>query len=441
MMRSGLKYSLKYPLAASALAGLAGCATVTQTPPAPVPAPVPALATDNVADASLDFGVRLMDTVRVQADDSDETVLLSPVSLSTAFGLLYVGSEGDTQAQIRDVMGFGSETDAFATELGGLATAVERDTVEPYADGRRTIVDINNAVFLDRSLNYTPGYLDRIDAAYDATLESVSFLTDLTGAVDAINDWVNTATRGLIPKVYGYKDLTTLTSDVLVNTIYMKAAWPGELDETTGPFRATGGTRDVPRVADRGDYAYLDRDGYRALLIPFSDRELAAVAVLPDRDLDRVAARLDGAGLADLLDDLETQPNEARTFVDLELPKLALTGSYKMRDPLLEMGMTVPFDSDLSDFDGRLDPDLQSRRNAMGFVVGNVTHKTRLDLDEIGVEAAAVTAIDSVIVTGSRIRVKPVEFHVDRPFLFLLIHRPTGAPLFLARVTDPGEVD
>ena len=421
----------------------AACTTATDGPVRATAPPSPVtLDTDSVADASLDFGARMMETVRATADDPDETILISPASISTAFGLLYVGSEGDTQADIRKVMGFGPETDAFAAELGGLARAVERDVADPYIEDRRTIVDINNAVFLDDTLDYTPGYLDRVSAAYDADFESVSFLRDKNAAIDRINAWVKEKTRGLIETVYGYPDLSKETSDVLVNTIYMKAAWPGELSESVGPFTASGGSRDVPRVGNRAYYPHIDGNGFSALQIPFSDPELAAVAILPDRSLNRLERRFDSEAMIGLLDEFETLDRDDWTYVDFHMPKLSIKGSYKMRDQLQAMGMVVPFDKNRSDFDGRLDPANQPRRpNATGIAVGNVTHKTVLDLDEIGVEAAAVTAIDSVVVTGIRNYSEPVDFHVDRPFLFMLIHRPTGAPLFLARVTDPGEVD
>ena len=392
-----------------------------------------------VADASLDFGMRLQDAVRARADDPDETILISPVSLSTAFGLLYIGSGGDTQAAIRDVLGFGPETDAFAAQLGGLAAAVERDTVD-YAD-RAVIVDVNNAVFLDENLDLTPGYEARVDAAYDAGLERVPFYRDTNAAVDAINGWVKDKTRGLIDTVYDYPDLSETTSDVLVNTLYMKAPWPSKFDVGMGEFRAPSGTRSVPIVTDRDDYPLIDRNGYKAVLLPFSDPELAAVAILPDRGLDRLERSLGATELATLLDDLDAAET---SYVDLELPKLSIEGSYKVGTILeKDLGLAIAFDADRADFRGRLDPALQTRYPIpfMGVVVSNVTHKTRLDLDEIGVEAAAVTAIESVVTTGARIRPEPVAFHVDRPFIFMLTHRPTGAPLFLARVTDPGEVD
>ena len=421
---------------------LAACATKPmgevdrKRPDAPLSVPE---TPQGVADSSLDFGLRLQDAVRARADNPDETTLISPVSLSTAFGLLYIGSGGETQAAIRDVLGFGPETDAFAAQLGGLARAVERDTVDG-AD-RAVIVDVNNAVFLDENLDLTTGYEQRVNAAYDAGLERVPFYRDTKAAVDAVNGWVKDRTRGLIDKVYDYPDLTKTTSDVLVNTIYMKAPWPSEFSVDTGEFRAPTGTRTVPVVTDRDDYPFIDRDGYKAVLLPFSDPELAAVAILPDRDLARVERSLGAAELAALLDDLDAAET---TYVDLELPKLSIEGSYKVGKILEEdLGLGIAFDPDRADFRGRLDPALQTRYPIpfMGVVVNNVTHKTRLDLDEIGVEAAAVTAIDSVVTTGLRIRPEPVDFHVDRPFIFMLTHRPTGAPLFLARVTDPGEVD
>ena len=68
--------------------------------------------------------------------------------------------------------------------------------------------------------------------------------------------------------------------------------------------------------------------------------------------------------------------------------------------------------------------------------LSEVFHKTFLSLDEKGTEAAAATA---ALMASSAVfeKPKPVEVHVDHPFIFAIQHVPSGACLFLGRVTDP----
>jgi serpin B len=69
--------------------------------------------------------------------------------------------------------------------------------------------------------------------------------------------------------------------------------------------------------------------------------------------------------------------------------------------------------------------------------ISNIFHKAFLALDEQGTEAAAATAVATAKVISLRQEPPAKLVRVDRPFLFAVQHRPSGACLFLGRVTDP----
>ena len=99
------------------------------------------------------------------------------------------------------------------------------------------------------------------------------------------------------------------------------------------------------------------------------------------------------------------------------------------------MGMPQAF-SKFADFTGSIDPAKQPDRHPTK--LGQVVHKTVLKVDETGTEAAAVTAIEEVIVVGApRHKPKIVEFKADHPFLILIRHNETGAILFMGRINNP----
>ncbi len=397
---------------------LSACATA----PRPAP-PLPADADVSAGSSALGFDLLAL-------EPKDETALFSPVSISTAFGLVYLGSRGRTQAQLRETLRFGPETDEFARALGGLQRRVERDT-------GRTVVNVENAVFKAAQLTYQPGYAARA-GAYDATFRDLDFCGDAEGATDTINSWVSGATNGLIETVYD-EPLNIRTTDVLVNTIYLRAPWSVPMNEGEMEFTGPAGRLTVPSVSELASFRRLDRPGFDAIALRFEDPELEAIVVLPDRgqSVDAIELALAESGLPKLLEDIAAAEF---TRSAVELPKLSISGSYRLKDKFIALGATDPFDQYTADFGGRLAPTALCNGGGAVFI-NQVIHKTVLDLDEIGVEAAAVTAIDSIVPVSAVQRPDPVPFIVDRPFILVITHAPSGAPLFIARVTDPGEVD
>jgi serpin B len=121
--------------------------------------------------------------------------------------------------------------------------------------------------------------------------------------------------------------------------------------------------------------------------------------------------------------------------VILHLPKFKLEPpAMALGRELRTLGMKTAFDQPRgsANFD-RIAP----RRPDDYLCISEVFHKTFLSLDEKGTEAAAATAVAMVTASAVREKPKPIEVRVDRPFLFAIQHRASGACLFLGRLSDP----
>ncbi len=121
--------------------------------------------------------------------------------------------------------------------------------------------------------------------------------------------------------------------------------------------------------------------------------------------------------------------------VILHLPK------FKLEPPLLKLGPALQSLGMRSAFDlprGTANFERMAPRKPEDYLyLSEVYHKTFLAVDEKGTEAAAATAVDMLPGAAAAPRPEPVEFRVDHPFLFVIQHRPSGACLFLGRVTHP----
>jgi serpin B len=115
--------------------------------------------------------------------------------------------------------------------------------------------------------------------------------------------------------------------------------------------------------------------------------------------------------------------------VNLFLPRFKFETRYYLEQPLAAMGMPDAFDKHKADFSGMTGkPEL---------CISHVIHQAMIDVNEEGSEAAAATAGVTGLTTSARPRNSPAIFRADRPFLFMIIHKPTDSILFMGRVSNP----
>jgi serpin B len=271
---------------------------------------------------------------------------------------------------------------------------------------------------------------DMISSAYAGLLEQDYRAQVFRGAgLDEINRWVAQQTDGKIDRI-----LDTIDPDapaVILNAVHFKAAWQSPFmaratsDEA---FRLTrSATVKVPTMHRLGSYQMLTRAGYRAIRLPYSVDSLSMVVVLPDDigGADKLARALDAPALAALFGDL----TEWKT-VSLALPRFKTSFKTKLGELFQNAGMRRAFGLQQADFSGMTN---RPPREAP-LAISEVIHRAVIDVTEEGTEAAAATAI-TMVTTSMPSHIEP--FVVDRPFLFYIVDRPTGAILFQGRISDP----
>jgi serpin B len=166
---------------------------------------------------------------------------------------------------------------------------------------------------------------------------------------------------------------------------------------------------------------YVRGKGFQTLEVSYGNDFVLMLLVLPDEDrFEDVERDLDVGSVVELT--RSASPVEAV----LALPRFRVESSFYLREPLSRIGIQVAFGPGADFTPVSMEP---------GFALRDVFHKTVVDVDEQGTEAAAVTA--SVILGAALDPPKPIEFRVDRPFLFFIEDEPTGTILFMGRILDP----
>jgi serine protease inhibitor len=334
----------------------------------------------------------------------------SPYSVASALGVAATGARGPTRDELVRVLAPGGDL----AELGRMLTAAARLTGAEAA--------VANAIWTDQRLRFRDEYLRQVRGWPGGTAHTTDFRADPEGARRSINEDVAATTRGLIRDLIARGMITPETAAVIVNALYLKVAWQHPFPEAaTGPadFHTPSGVRQVPTMRQQQSFPYAEVDGWRMVSLPTgSDEAVVDLLLPPDRSAPLPTART----LLDL------RSSSRPTRVDLAVPRFRVEAAEMLNPHLRQLGVVAAFQ--------RADADFTGMTEQAEIFVDAVVHKTVLRVDEQGFEGAAATAV--VMRLASLDRSRPVEFHLDRPFLLLARHRRTGAIYFLARVETPG---
>jgi serpin B len=373
------------------------------------------------AGAAIDrFGFELLRA----ATNGDENVVLSPASIVLALAMARAGAKGETATQIDAVL-HDVASDAHASWLNALDTALAARSGAFKDDGgkdQQVTLRIANAPFAQKDYAWNQEYLGALASRFGAGVRLVDYVTATEDARRAINGWVDDRTEHRIPELLQQGVLDDLTRLVLVNAIYLKAAWVSPFNEALtapAPFTRLDGSRlDVPTMHVVAELPYAVGDGWQAVELQYVGRSLAMMIIVP-ADLATFQATLDDGRFAEIVGALTERQ------VTLSLPKFGIETKAELKTVLARMGMPDAFDGGLADFTGMTDQDR--------LFITAVVHQADIDVDEKGTTAAAATAV----VMGRTSLPEPATLNVDHPFLFALRDLQTGTILFLGRVTEP----
>jgi serpin B len=393
------------------------------------------------ASAINDLGIDLL----VQAAKPQENTSLSPYSIQIALAMTYAGAKGDTRQQMGKALHYppndpdiSGSFSALENALAELTKRTEKLAAKSKKSGGPSdpiVLTVANRLFGQRGYDFRQDYLSLLKSTFGAPLEILDFVKSPNGAAKQINAWVAQQTRERIRNLIPDNALTKDTRLVLANAVYLKAPWAEEFNQSETqprPFHfADGQSADVPMMMRQDSFGYAKHEGFVAVSVPYVSGDLQFLILLPDTAV--ALPKLESTLTQQLLMDCARLKNED---VVLYFPKFKLVPPlFALRKTLEALGMESAFDvpQGSADFDG-----IAPRRPNDYLYISDVFHKTFVEVDEKGTEAAAATAVVMMRATAHfEEKPKPIEVRVDRPFLFAIQHRPSGACLFLGRVADP----
>ena len=385
---------------------------------------------EDILAASAAIGAFGADLYSVLARDAaGGNLVVSPASIVTALAMTYAGAVGSTADEMAKTLHFELQGDALHQAFNALDSLIESRSWEgkdPEGNERGVLVKTANSLWAQRDLVFDALFLDTLAANYGAGVRLVDFKKAAEAARETINEWVAEQTEEKITDLLPADALDALTRLVLVNAVYLDATWASPFDKDAtadGPFTTlSGSVVTAPLMSQSAGFAYGKGDGWQAVELPYARDELAMLVILPDEGrFAEIEGRLN-SGLVETAAAALTTGSE----VQLTIPAFEFRTQTGLADALKALGMEKAFDSQTADFSG------MTRQERL--YISKVVHEAYIAVDEEGTEAAAATAVIARVTAGP---METVQMRIDRPFIFALRDRDTGAILFLGRVTDP----
>ncbi len=356
----------------------------------------------------------------LQTTDDADNIFISPSSILTALAMTYNGAEGETRSAMEAALQLeGMSRNEVNEAFADLLTILQNP--DPDVE-----LDVANSLWSREDIKFNEDFIKRSREYFKAEIESLDF--DDPGAANVINNWVKEQTRNTIEKIVE-PPINPDTILFLINAIYFKGEWSEQFDpEQTReiPFTLPDGSiTEHPVMMQKNDYRYLESDLFQAVNLPYGQNERISMYIfLPAEDvgLDGLYKELDA----------ETWTEWTGSFTSREgevgLPRFRFEYETSLNETLKVLGMENAFDENIADFSGMhpIPPRLY---------ISEVKHKSFIDVNEEGTEAAAVTSVEVEVTSAPE--TEPFRIIVDRPFFFAIADSMTGSILFMGSVTDP----
>ncbi len=369
-----------------------------------------------MADNNNDFACKLFRTINEQKKGSS---IVSPISVSYVLGMLNEGADGETRQQITDVLGLGGSVQEINEYFKKMMD--EAQSVDPSVTLKNA-----NCIYFKLGMSINPKFKADMQNYYNAHVEAINF--NSSSILNKINNWCKTHTDGMIPELLKKGELHPNRRMYLLNAVYFKASWADQFDPMSTRdldfITLDGKTVKRPMMQHHGMADYGKNDLCKMLCLPYGNKAYSMVVLLPN----------EGKTTVDIIRNLSAQKlkewqSQMRTEeVDVLMPRFTTESETHLEDILSSMGMPLAFGGD-AEFPNMIQKE--------GLYVSMMKQKAKIEVNEEGTKAAAVTVEEDVAIGVNFYK----YFYATRPFVYYIMEKNTGTIYFMGTYCfdDTGE--
>jgi serpin B len=360
---------------------------------------------------------------QLSAGQPDANFVDSAYSLATVLAMLELGANGETESQIAAVL----QSAGVSPEQQAAAWKALDASLLATAKGNGISLDDANAIWLQKGLPFNATFLNTLVQEFSAPSSEVDFSGNPENAANLINQWVSSATNGMIPTVVSASDVQSCKM-VLADAIYFDANWKQQFDPSltvADPFFLPDGSQVSAQTmqSDLWTMPTYVGNGVSAVEMPYVGSNYVADVIMPTSEsIGDFVASLTPVTLSGIEKNLVTT-----SYVDLSFPKFDISSGESLIPILQNLGMTDAFTQGKADFSG-ID-------GGKDLYVGFLQQNAVIHVDEVGTTAAAATVVGGM---GGGGPLPPITYIlINHPFLFVIRDTTTGTIVFTAVVVNP----
>lgn len=360
------------------------------------------------------FGFKLL--TNLLAQKPNQNVFVSPLSITIALKMLQNGANGETLKAIKEVLEL--------TELSDVQSDRSYQQLLKTLKSLDSEVQLSlaNSLWVNQNIPLKDQFIDSSQKYYQGQVTNLDFTQ--SQAQDTINRWVEQQTQGKITAVVD----ALKPEDILflINAIYFKGSWTNRFDSsltTEQPFYSTANnSQPQPMMSQTGDYRYLETEQFQAVRLPYGSEKLSMYIFLPSENINLTgfSQQLTAANWQQWISLMRSRQG------NLEIPQFKLEYGTNLNSALATLGMSISM-GEQADF---------SRMSEASVKIDQIEHKTFIEVNEEGTEAAGVTS-GQIGITSFEPPTQPFTMKVNRPFFCAIRDDVSGTILFMGNIIDP----
>jgi len=379
--------------------------------------PIPDLASveKRLIESDNKFGLKLFK--EIIREESDSNVFISPLSVAMALGMTYNGAAGETQKAMQRTL----ELEGFTLEE---VNQCYQHLIESLTQlDPKVQFDLANSIWYRLGLVPREEFVSLCQKYFDALVRDLDF--SHPDAADTINGWVEENTNGKIKNLVE-KPISGEIAMFLINTIYFNGAWTYQFDKDETKeawfYLPDNSRKHCMMMEQRGLFGYYENEAFKAVDLPYGDGDFSMTIFLPHGrvDIDSLVGELSPENLNYWISCFEEDS------VDVYLPRFKLEYGKNLNAVLKSLGMEIAFIPGEADF--------SKMYETLGVWISKVIHKSFVEVNEEGTEAAAATVVVMSYGGGP----SGLIIEINRPFLFMIRENVSGTILFIGKIVDPG---
>lgn len=364
------------------------------------------------------FGIELYKTLETK----DQNTFISPISVSSLLAMCYAGADGETAGEISKALHFSGDQTRINRNFRLLLADIKQRNKEDI------VISIANGLWVQDGFELKRDYVSTLKKNYNADVDELDFVNETEKSCEKINRWVAKETNDKIMELLNPQSVSKATKLILANAIYFYGQWkfPFDEDRTREDFFYVNGTSKQKKSFMNAEerFSYAENDLLQIVELPYSAGNISMYVLLPKEKtgISDIEQKLSLVNLNQWIEQMKKEK------VRLSLPKFKLTNEFDLTKTLKQMGISAAFSTN-ADFSG-----INGKKNLK---IDKVIHKTYIEVNEKGTEAAGATA--GVIVATSVPSYK--TFRANRPFIFLIKDQLSDNIFFIGKIVNPQSQD